>query len=58
MTLTKITRQRDAHGAYCGQCDQAFNITTSPYWHWSKSAAMHRDGTGHKVELYRMEVAA
>lgn len=52
MTIQRVTRQRDAQGAYCETCDVAFNITTCPYWHWSKSMHMHRDGTGHRVELY------
>lgn len=53
-TVETVKRQADAHGAYCEACQQAFNITTSPYWHWSKSAAMHRDGTGHRTVLYRL----
>ena len=52
MTIERVTRQSDAQGGYCESCDQVFNITTCPYWHWSKSVAMHRSGTGHTVELY------
>lgn len=54
MVIEKVRRQSDAQGAHCDQCQQVFNITTSPYWHWSKSAAMHRDGTGHKIDMYRI----
>lgn len=53
METTTATTQRDAHGAYCATCDQVFDVSTSPYWHWSKSMAMHRSGTGHKVTMYR-----
>lgn len=55
MTTTKCTKVSEAHGAYCATCDHVFDVSTVPYWHWSKSAAMHRDGTGHKVEMYRFE---
>lgn len=54
MNTTKTTRTSEAHGAHCATCNQVFNISTSPYWHWSKSVAMHKSGTGHKVELYRI----
>lgn len=54
MVIERVTRQRDAQGGVCHECEQVFNITTSPYWHWSKSAGMHQGGTGHKVELYRI----
>ena len=54
MTLERVKRQRDAHGARCLECESIFMVDTSPYWHWSKSAAMHRGGTGHRVELFRL----
>lgn len=57
MTVETTTRQSEAHGAHCATCDQDFNVTTSPFWHWSKSVAMHRSGTGHKVTLYRLVAA-
>ena len=57
MTIERVTRQQDAQGAHCIDCDAVYNITTSPYWHWSKSMHMHRDGSGHKVEMYRIVAA-
>jgi len=54
MEITKVRTVKEAHGGLCETCQMAFNISTCPYWHWSKSVAMHRDGTGHKVELYRI----
>lgn len=58
MTVEKVKTQRDAHGAMCQDCDAVFNISTEPYWHWSKSVWMHKGGTGHKVDLYRIVVPA
>ena len=49
----KVTAIRDAIGAHCATCDQTFDVTTCPYWHWSKSVWMHKQGTGHKVTMYR-----
>ena len=54
MTVEKVTTQRDAQGGHCATCDAYYNISTVPYWHWSKSVVMHRSGTGHKVTLYRI----
>jgi len=54
MTTQTVSRQSEAHGAYCATCSQDFNVSTCPYWHWSKSAALHRGGTGHKVTMYRI----
>ncbi len=54
MTTEKTPRQSEAHGGHCATCDQYFNVSTSPYWAWIKSVAMHRAGTGHKVEFYRI----
>jgi hypothetical protein len=48
-----VKRQRDAHGAACEDCAAVFNVTTCPYWHWSKSVWMHRQ-SGHRVSLYRI----
>jgi hypothetical protein len=55
MNTTTVTRQSEAHGAHCAVCGVVFNVSTNPYWHWSKSAAMHRSGTGHVVTLYRID---
>ena len=52
--VERVTRLSDAHGAVCETCAAMFNVTTCPYWHWSKSVYMHRKGTGHKVTLYRI----
>jgi hypothetical protein len=57
MKTTTVRTQREAHGAHCATCDTYFNISTSPYWHWSKSVWMHRSGTGHKVTLYAIVAA-
>lgn len=54
MNTTTVRTVKEAHGAHCATCDQDFNITTCPFWHWSKSAHMHGGGTGHKVEMYRI----
>jgi hypothetical protein len=56
-TAEIVHRVMDAQGGHCATCDTTFNITTSPYWSWTKSVAMHRDGTGHKVDLYRLVAA-
>ena len=54
MITEKVERLADAQGAICRDCGMVFNITTSPFWHWSKSIAMHRNGSKHKVEYYRL----
>lgn len=54
MRVEKVRRQKDAQGAMCEDCPAVFNISTSPYWHWSKSLHMHRQGSGHSLVLYRM----
>lgn len=54
MQTEKVQRQKDARGAICRDCGIVFNISTCPYWHWSKSMNMHADGTGHKLDLYRI----
>lgn len=53
MTTAKAKTIREAHGAYCDTCDQVFNVSTCPFWHWSKSKAMHESGTGHKVDMFK-----
>lgn len=55
MEITRAARVKDAHGAYCATCHQVFDLASCQYWHWSKSAAMHRSGTGHTVEMFRFE---
>jgi hypothetical protein len=54
MTVETVKRQSEAHGGHCTECAVVFNVSTCPYWHWSKSVAMHRSGTGHHVTLYRI----
>ena len=54
MTVERVSRQRDAQGAACADCGAVYNISTSPYWHWSRSMHMHRSGTGHRVDMYRI----
>jgi hypothetical protein len=56
METTTARTVKEAHGAYCATCNQVFNISTEPYWHWTKSVWMHRSGTGHKVEMYKLVV--
>lgn len=58
MTIKTVKTQKEAHGAECQDCGTIFNISTEPYWHWSKSVWMHRSGTGHKVTLYQIVVPA
>jgi len=51
----KVTRQSEAHGAACRDCGAVFAADTCPYWHWSKSVALHRYGApAHRVELFRV----
>lgn len=50
--IVTVKKVSEAHGAICAECKLAFNVTNNPYWHWNKSAGMHRQGTGHKVTLY------
>jgi hypothetical protein len=54
METTNARTVKEAHGAYCATCDQVFNVATCPYWHWSKSKAMHEYGTGHKVQMFKV----
>lgn len=51
------SRMAEAHGAFCATCQQIFDVTSCPFWHWSKSVAMHREATGHKVEMYKVVAA-
>lgn len=53
MMVEKVKRQRDAHGAMCRDCDAVFNVSTVPYWHWSKSVWLHQQ-SGHRLDLYRI----
>lgn len=53
MRAIKVKRQKDALGAACQDCPAIFNITTCPYWHWSKSLWMHKQ-SGHKLVLYTL----
>lgn len=48
----RARRLSDAQGAVCLTCEQVFDISTCPYWHWSKSRAIHQRGTGHVVTPY------
>lgn len=52
--VEKVTRVKDAHGAHCVECGVTFDVTTCPYWHWSRSAWMHEQGTGHRPVLFRI----
>jgi hypothetical protein len=54
MTTETVKLLRDAQGGHCATCNSVYNVTTCPYWAWNKSVAMHRDGTGHVVTLYRI----
>lgn len=36
-------------GAFCATCQQVFDDSTCPFWHWTKAQTMHERGTGHKV---------
>lgn len=54
MNTTTARTIKEAHGAYCATCDHTFTVATCQYWHWSKSVWMHRNGTGHKVEMFRI----
>lgn len=54
MNVQKVRTVKAAHGGHCLDCGADFNVTTCPYWHWSKSVAMHRSGSGHRVALYRI----
>lgn len=54
METTTVRTVKEAHGAICTECSMVFNITTCPYWHWTKSVWMHRTGCGHKVSYYRI----
>lgn len=54
--IREVKRQREAHGGFCETCQTAYNVTSCPYWHWSKSVWMHQQGTGHKVILYQLAV--
>lgn len=58
MTVETVKTQGQAHGAHCATCEQVFDITSCPFWHWSKSMWMHRQGTGHKVTMFRLVVAS
>lgn len=54
MTVQTVKTQKEAHGGHCATCEMIFDISSCPFWHWSKSVAMHRSSTGHKVELFQV----
>lgn len=56
METTTARTVKEAHGAYCAICNQVFDISSCPFWHWSKSVWMHRSGTGHKVDMFKLVV--
>ena len=53
--VVEVKNAKDAHGGFCEVCEQFFDVSTNPYWHWTKSVWMHRQGTGHAVALYRFQ---
>lgn len=44
--------KRKAIYAYCKDCGALFDESTCPYWHWSKAAWLHENGTGHKTSRF------
>jgi uncharacterized C2H2 Zn-finger protein len=40
------------NAAFCPKCKIVFHETHSSPWHWSKSAALHTRGTGHKLKRF------
>ena len=57
ITIERCKRVRDAHGAICRDCGQVFELANCQFWHWRKSQAMHESGTGHRMDLFRIEVS-
>lgn len=54
ISLVIVKRKRDAIGAICRDCGAVFDVTSCPYWHWSKSMAMHSQ-SGHVVRYFALE---
>jgi hypothetical protein len=55
-----VKRVKDADGAACRECETWFDRNTDANlpWSWRNSKWMHERGTGHRMELYRVVVAA
>jgi hypothetical protein len=46
---------KDSNAAACLDCGMTFSLSENPWWHYSKSKAMHEHGTGHKVVYVRFK---
>jgi hypothetical protein len=54
----RVTRVREADGASCPTCGQVFGVAWREGmvpWTWRQSQAMHERGTGHKMQLFKLE---
>ena len=54
ITLQVVRKVSEAIGAKCRDCDAVFEAGNCQYWHWSKSKWMHENGSGHKLDMYRI----
>lgn len=53
--IETVKRVRDADGAICLECSQVFDIASSQYWPRRTAQLLHKSGTGHKTELFRIK---
>ena len=55
--LIRTRKVSEAHGAVCRDCSAVFEVANSQYWSWRKSQGMHEAGTGHRMDMFRIEVS-
>ena len=48
-----VKRVRDADGAMCTECEWVRDRVSPAPWGWRKSQALHEQGTGHRVVMFR-----
>ena len=49
--LEPTKKNTEAQYAHCPECDTWLGCQ---YWSLQKSVGLHKDGTGHKITLYRL----
>ena len=56
-TATPVRRVRDADGAHCPECGIVFGtLWDQPVpWSWRKRQYMHEQGTGHTMQLFKVD---
>ena len=57
VTAYPVKRVRDADGASCPACGTVFGVYWREGmvpWGWRQSQHMHEQGTGHKMQLFKV----